>query len=243
MGLFFRPGGDWLLRRRGFWSDKQDLPLALTKGRIKPSAPLATFPEDVWAAPAFAPDGDIFGPVYHLHYQLILCDMSGKRRRTLTYPERSAIDQAAFSPDGRLLATGGQDDFRALLWDLTTGKEAGRLPLPWGLSRMIFSPDSRLLALGTGPVLRLWDVTTGQVRMDFRGFKRIVRSAVFSPDGRLLAAGSDDSRVVVWEVESAHQVAEYDWNVGAINDLAFAPDGATAAAAGAKKTIVVWDVD
>jgi WD40 repeat protein len=247
--FFFHPGGEWLLQRHGYWSKEEDLPVALTDRGRPPTRPfgaiamIAVTVNRDQIVPAFAPGGEMFGPRYNRHYQLTLYDMQGRPCKTLLYPERSAIDQAAFSPDGRLLAVGGRDDFRVVLWDLSSGELTRRPNLPWGLYRMAFSPDSRLLATGTGPMLRLWDVATGQMRSEHANFEGVIRTVAFSPDGRLLAAGSSESRVVLWEVASGRQLAEYNWNIGAINDLSFAPDCATAAAAGAKKTIVVWDVD
>jgi WD40 repeat protein len=79
---------------------------------------------------------------------------------------------AAFSPDGRLVAT-GHNGGDVVVWDVGSGREVRRLTdnsgdpgaqdidgWLWG----VFSPDSRLLATGVGPNVRLWDLLTGERR-------------------------------------------------------------------------------
>src|SRR5262249_30476957 len=68
---------------------------------------------------------------------------------------------AAFSPDGRLVATASQDA-TVRLWDAETGQELLLLPHKETVHRVCFSPDGRLLASVGGALpgrqlLRLWD--------------------------------------------------------------------------------------
>jgi WD40 repeat protein len=76
---------------------------------------------------------------------------------------RSATHSVAFSPDGRLLAGGGEDN-KVRLWDPATGQRIGILSgHTERVGSVAFSPDGRLLASGSDDkTVRLWDPATGQ---------------------------------------------------------------------------------
>jgi WD40 repeat protein len=100
------------------------------------------------------------------------------------------VTAVAFSPDGRLLASGSEDN-TVRLWDPATGAPVQTLR---GHSRVVtavaFSPDGRLLASGSGgSMVRLWDLATGGPMQTLEGHLDWVTAVAFSPDGQLLASG------------------------------------------------------
>jgi eukaryotic-like serine/threonine-protein kinase len=152
-----------------------------------------------------------------------------------------AVYGMAFSPDGRLLATGSADG-TARLWDVAQRKEIGaRLTHPDWVNDVAFSPDSRLLATAGGDgAVRLWDVASRTEAGEPLKHPYEVDSAEFSPDGRLLVTLSSDG-VRLWDVASRRAFARPLSELSEVNDVVFSPDGRLLAIA-SKWTVWLWDV-
>jgi RNA polymerase sigma factor (sigma-70 family) len=148
---------------------------------------------------------------------------------------------AAYSPDGTRLAVGRDGVLQ--LWDLTAEKERFRSPVvKGGVHETVFSPDGRTLATATeesDPAVRIWDVSTGQVRRTLAFDRPVVyrgRPLSFSPDGRHLAVGAtaavdgkkSEEVIGVWDLESdGRPVVIRNAHIHTLTSLGFAPDGRT----------------
>ena len=98
------------------------------------------------------------------------------------------FDSVAFSPDGRTLAGGGDED-TVHLWDVATGTLRHTLEGHGdGVHSVAFSPDGRILASGGGDnTIHLWDAAAGSLRHVLKGHTDYVLSVAFDPDARTLA--------------------------------------------------------
>jgi WD40 repeat protein len=129
-----------------------------------------------------------------------------------TGPGFESVNAVAFSPDGRLLATGDAYS-RALLWDPVTGQLLRALKGHTNsVAGVVFSPGGDHLATASGATVRLWDPASGKHLLTIEGHTGNVNGVAFSPGGRLLATASSDSTVRLWDPASGqHQRTLWLW--------------------------------
>jgi WD40 repeat protein len=123
--------------------------------------------------------------------------MDEKKAARLTLRARVAGPgvNVAFSPDGRRLATGGEEN-TVKIWDVQNGAELQTLRGHNGdVYTVAFSPDDDgrwVASAGEDSAVKVWDSRTGKLVRSFRGHTSVVTSVAFSPDGRRLVSGSRD---------------------------------------------------
>jgi len=154
-----------------------------------------------------------------------------------------AVHALAFHPDGRTLASAG-DDQTITLWDLTDGKQLRRLKGHEAtVTCLAFSQDGRVLASGSrDSTLCLWDASSGTLRHRLRGHERSVLGLALSPDGRLLASVSYDQSLRLWDVETGKALSHIEGHADAVSCVSFAPDGRTVATGGYDSQVRLWTV-
>jgi WD40 repeat protein len=162
---------------------------------------LATVPDSFGGKVlAFHPGGHTLAGAAGMDKTIQLLDLATGQATALA-GHTSPVEAAAFSPDGRTLATGSSDK-TVRLWDLATGQATATLTHHGGyVVSVAFSPDGRTLATGTGDIVQLWDLATGQATATLFGHTEFVWSVAFSPDGHTLASGSMDKTVRLWTLD------------------------------------------
>jgi hypothetical protein len=153
------------------------------------------------------------------------------------------VTSVAFSPDGRLLASGSADK-TIKLWEVASGSLVRTLSGHTNYVKSVaFSPDGRLLASGSADkTIKLWEVASGSLVRTLSGHTDYVTSVAFSPDGWLLASGSHDHTIKLWEVASGSLVRTLSGHTSYVTSVAFSPDGRLLASGSFDDTIKLWEV-
>jgi WD40 repeat protein len=131
-----------------------------------------------------------------------------------------------FSPDYRLLASGGYGDLSVKLWDTATWREIRTLTekktegFLEQLKPVAFSPNGKLIVastVGFDSKLKqyayvrtiIWNVETGEKLFSLGGHKFDVDAIVFTPDGRFIVTGGTDRTIKFWDVKTGQETRTF----------------------------------
>ncbi|MCY3741013.1 MAG: WD40 repeat domain-containing protein [Candidatus Poribacteria bacterium] len=206
---------------------------------------------------AFSPDGQHFAVGTAIG--LWLYEFSALTPIALWETDRGFIDRVTFSPDSRWLASYTLHE-ALRVWDIQNESCIAEMEFRdrqdrRDLSKPVFSKDGERLVVFSGHQQRMkkiqaWCPYTG-TRLSETEIPSTydVYPTCFSQDLSLLAGTSYDINnrptaefIAVWDVETAEQIARFDW-LERWGRLCFSPCGKFLAASGREGGIHVWDIE
>lgn len=154
---------------------------------------------------------------------------------------RAALKSLSLSGDGRLAATGGDDNL-VYVWAAGESRLLFALEGHKAAIRSVdFSPDSRCLASGSEDgVIRIWSATDGRLLRTIKAHDKKMTAIQFSPKGTTLVSASEDKSLKLWLVENGEPLNAIRLPQAGINAVRFSPDGLLLAAGCEDKNVLLW---
>jgi WD40 repeat protein len=162
-------------------------------------------------------------------------------RGVLTLPHPARAHGAAWSPDGRRLATACADRL-VREWDAGTGRLLGAFEghaddVNW----VAWSRDgSRVASASSDGTVRLWNPSDGWSSIELTGPVGQVWETAISPDGTRIAGVGADGSLHLWHAASGRHLLALDGHEGPLWGVAFSPDGRSILTGSDDGTARVW---
>jgi WD40 repeat protein len=209
-------------------------------GQVSGKVTILRYPGQIVAA-ELDPNAALFAVAFRHGKSTVAELVSVHTGRTIRRLPEAGIRSFAFSPNGRLLATGSRD-LTARLWNAQTGRLLHVLPHKGYVLSERFSTDGRSLVTSSADGgAYVWDVATGRRELLLVGSTGAIEAAAFSPDGTEIATASADRLARIYDSQDGRVLAPLAGAGNAVTSVSFDPSGRTIATGSSDGTVRLWD--
>jgi hypothetical protein len=214
--------------------------LAGTVGKARPSAPVEPMPASQTPDARAKRAGDLLPTVASVQPAELPRETTSSGWPHVL--DGHYVNGIVFSPDGRFMATAGNDG----LVQVRDGR-TGRLIRNWKAHdaqarQAAFSPDGTfLVTVGFDQTIKFWDPVDGTLRRSTHAHSDRIQCVAVSPDGRLIATGANDKKIIITNAANGEPVQVLTAHRERVRGVAFSPDGRTLASGAMDASVKLWD--
>lgn len=168
-----------------------------------PLATLASFDNAIYSL-AISPNSQILASGDNKGI-IKLWDIQSRKLITQFNAHSEIITRLVFTPDGQTLVSSSRDK-TIKIWNINNGQQIRTLKghNNW-VNTIAISPDGNTLASGGQDGMKLWDLTTGELKNispensnSVMAWTQPITEIAFSSDGKMIATGGVDQKINIW---------------------------------------------
>ncbi|MEB3216716.1 MAG: NB-ARC domain-containing protein [Nostocales cyanobacterium 94392] len=192
-------------------------------------------------AAKFNPTGELFATA--IENQIYLWDVDNIRKLHQLEGHTGWVRAIAFTPDGKILASGSHDS-TIKLWNVETGQCLQTITgHTSNIQSLAFNRDGTILASGSNDkTVRLYDIPTGQCLI-LQGHTNNISFVNFHPFDEKLITASTDNTVRLWNIQTGECLQIFNIAINWLLAIAISHDGKTLVTGSDGNAVKFWDIE